>query len=121
MLKTSKQQDRAVEHCMKIISRTQKAMELIKQFPLKRDRIYVQLVSGISKGDVYIEAVITPLSYSITSMRVFVHASTIRMFGDNRIQYSQLLDFKAWEPSMAPLTINWITQSEEFKAKAYNI
>lgn len=118
MIKTSKQQDRAVEHCMRIISPTQKAMELIKQCHVKEGMVYVQITSVL---DSYIEAVVIPLRYSITSMKVFVHASTERMFGDVRIQYSQLLDFKVWKPSMAPLTINWITQSPDFKAKAYNI
>jgi hypothetical protein len=120
MVKTSKQQAKAIDQCQKIIAHTQKALELIEQCPIGTGMVYVQLTPPLAKGEGFIEAILTPVSYSITSMRVFIHACTIRMFGTNRIQYSQILDFKLWEHSLAPLTINWVTQSKEYLRKVYN-
>jgi hypothetical protein len=119
MIKLTKQQEKALEHCRRVVTNTQKVMELIKTCPVNNGMIYAKF-TNIIDGDGYAEAVFTPLSYRTSTMKVFVHASPDDMLGDLILQYPFIVDFKKWESSMAPLIINWRLMMPDFKAKVYN-
>ena len=113
-------QKKGIAYCDKLIHGSQIALELINTCPINKGYAFITLGAvQVNIGTTY-DAVVIPKRYNSLSMNVTVIACSTSMKRYTSFQYLQFVAFKMWEPSMAPLTINWSYLSDEYKAIAFN-